>query len=351
MHPRALLLVLGAVAALPSRGSTQPASAQAQSQFDAGRKLLASGKIAEACAAFDASQRLDPRVSTELNAAACREQNGQLATAWAAYQEAERMARVGGDAKLEKIAAGHAQKLEPRLSRLTISVPPEHRLPGLEVLRGKDPVDPASWDRALPVDGGSYVITAHAPGHESWSTTRTIRAERDAQTIAIPKLVETRSPAPPAVAAAPAGPVTSSPPAGPPPVASHGDEPAAPAESERPEPATDRTTRPSYVVPIALGAATLALGGAGLGFELRSETLYDRAKTANQQRLTDAASSQRDSAIRDRYIAQGLAVAAIGCAGVGVYLLVRGRGERRPAAAVLPVASAGLAGLALAGRW
>lgn len=107
----------------------------------------------------------------------------------------------------------------------------------------------------------------------------------------------------------------------------------------------------SYVAPIALGAAALALGGVGLGFELESETTYDHAKTANQQENTADASSSRDAAIRDRYIAQGLAVAAVGCAGVGIYLFVRDRGERRPTAAVLPVASSGLAGVALAGRW
>jgi hypothetical protein len=102
---------------------------------------------------------------------------------------------------------------------------------------------------------------------------------------------------------------------------------------------------------IALGGAALALGGAGLGFELRSESTYDKAKTTNQMGMMATANSYRDSAVRDRYIAQGLAVAAIGCAGLGVYLFVRNRGERRPAAAVVPVASSGLAGVALSGRW
>lgn len=351
MHPRALLLVLGAAAALPSRGSAQPASVQAQSLFDDGRKLLASGKIAEACAAFDASQKLDPLVTTELNVAACREQNGQLATAWGAFVEAERMARASGDDKLQKVATSHAQKLEPRLSRLTIAVPPEHRLPGLEILRGKDPVNPASWDHALPIDGGSYTITARAPGHEAWSTTRTIKAERDTQTIAIPKLGDARPQAPPTAPVA--GPTSPAPPVNPPSPVSHGDA-AVPATGPGSEPpaqaATHQAVGPSYLAPIALGAAALALGGVGLGFELKSETTYDHAKTASQQGNTADANSSRDAAVRDRYIAQGLAVAALGCAGVGIYLFVRDRGER-PTAAVLPVASSGLAGVALVGRW
>lgn len=345
MHARALLLVLGAVAARPSLAAAQNASAQRQ--FDEGRRLLAAGKLAEACAAFDASEQIEPRVTTELNAAACREQNGELATAWTAYQEAGRMARASGDARLAQVAINHAQKLAPRLSRLTISVPPDHRIPGLEVLRSNEPVDPASWDRGLPVDGGSVTIAARAPGYESWSTTRTLKGERDAQTVVVPRLAELRSP-----------PVA--PDAGPPPprAVSRGDAPAPPvvSRSDAPAPpgataAAERPSGPSLVAPIALGVAAVALGGTGLGFELRSESTYDKAKTTDQQGLVALANSYRDSAVRDRYIAQGLAVAAIGCAGVGVYLFVRGRGEHRAAAAVLPVAASGLAGVALSGRW
>jgi hypothetical protein len=338
MHARALLLVLGAAAARPSLAAAQTPGAQGL--FDEGRRLLAAGKLADACAAFDASEQIEPRVTTELNAAACREQNGELATAWAAYQEADRMARAGGDARLAQVAVSHAQKLGPRLSRITISVPPDRRIPGLEVLRGNELVAPASWDRPLPVDGGSYQIAARAPGYESWSTTRTIKSERDAQTIVVPRLTELRSP-PVASEVAPL----------PPPAPGRSEAPAPPADAS---PAVgspaERPSGSSLVVPIALGVAAVALGGTGLGFELRSESIYDKARGANEQGMIAAASSYRDSAVRDRYIAQGLAVAAIGCAGVGVYWFLRDR-ERRPTAAVLPVASPGLAGLVLSGRW
>jgi hypothetical protein len=340
MHARALLLVLGTVVARSSPAAAQPAAAQptdAQRLFDEGRRLLTAGKLADACTAFDDSERLDPRATTELNAAACHEQNGELATAWTAYQDAERLARASGEPRLEQAAISHAQKLESRLSRLTISVPPDRRIPGLEVVRGNEPVDPASWDRALPVDGGSYTITARAPGHEPWSTTRTVKGERDAQTVVIPRLAELRSP--PAVPdVAPTAP----------PVAGRSD---TPAEAPRAaEPSADRSG-PSRVAPIALGVAAVALGGVGLGLELRSESTYDKATAANNGGDRAGASSYRDTAVRERYIAQGLAVAAIGCAGVGVYLFVRDRGERHPAAAVVPVAAPGLAGIALTGRW
>ncbi|HEX3478827.1 MAG TPA: hypothetical protein VHT91_27585 [Kofleriaceae bacterium] len=373
MHARALLLVLGAVAARPSLAAAQATTAQRL--FDEGRRLLAEGKRAEACAAFDASEQAEPRVTTELNAAACREQNGELATAWAAYQEAERMARAGGQPRLAQVAVNHAQKLAARVSRLTISVPPDRRIPGLEVLRADQPVDPASWDRALPVDGGSVTIAARAPGYEPWSTSRTIKGERDAQTVVVPRLAEIRSPpvapdagppAPPVVtrsdAPAPAdAPRTDAPRANPPRTNPPRTNPprANPPRTDAPRanpplavaPIADRPSGPSLIAPIAVGVAAVALGGAGLAFELRSESTYNKAKTTNQQGLLAVAGSYRDSAVRDRYIAQGLAAAAIGCAGVGVYLFVRGRGERPAAAAVLPVASSGLAGVALSGRW
>ena len=61
----------------------QPASGRAQSLFDEGLQQLKNKNYARACTAFEGSQKLDPRVTTLLNLAACREQNGQLATAWA----------------------------------------------------------------------------------------------------------------------------------------------------------------------------------------------------------------------------------------------------------------------------
>lgn len=394
MQARALwfvnVLVAGAIAAVPSRGSAQSASVQAQSLFDEGRKQLKAGKLAEACAAFEASQKLDPAVTTLLNLAECREQRGQLATAWGTFVDANRMARSAGDDKLAKVASTHAHKLEPRLSRLTIAVPADHQVPGLAVLRGKDPLDPVSWNHALPIDGGSYTITARAPGREPWSTTRTIKAEGDAVTVEIPRLAEPRPGSPPAVAArpspapTPAAPpravpppaVSPSPPKEAPPVATHGPSDAPPgaprdrssapaAESTKPEhPASppsvasrddgplategSASEQPSRVVPLALGGGALALGATALGFHLWGNSLYDRAQKATVQADRD---SLYHSANTRRYVAEVTGIAALGCAGAAVYLYVRGRNESRPVTAMAPLVSPDLAGLAVVGRW
>ncbi|HRC56569.1 MAG TPA: hypothetical protein PKU97_11640, partial [Kofleriaceae bacterium] len=162
---------------------------QAQSLFDEGRSLLKAGKIAEACAAFESSQKLEPAVTTLLNLADCRAKNLQLASAWGDFLEANRMARATGNDKLARVAAKHAEKLKPRLSQLTIAVPADRQVPGLQLFRGTEPINPAAWNHALPVDGGPYQLTAKAPGRQPFTTTIDIKAEGDVQTIEVPRLL------------------------------------------------------------------------------------------------------------------------------------------------------------------
>ncbi|MBC7978099.1 MAG: hypothetical protein H7138_24210, partial [Myxococcales bacterium] len=169
----------------------QSASAQAEVMFREGRTLLAAGKIAEACAAFESSQKLEPATSTLVNLASCRERNGQLATAWGLFLDAARATRDAAGAqakKLYKVASDRARRLEPRVSKLTIHVPPGSRIAGLEILRAADVVEPAMWNRAMPIDGGTYQIAARAPGATIWTLSVTVGAEADARTVDVPRL-------------------------------------------------------------------------------------------------------------------------------------------------------------------
>jgi hypothetical protein len=198
-------LLCVAALAWPASALAQSAGAQAEVMFREGRALLAAGKLAEACAAFAASQKLDPATSTLVNLASCRERTGQLATAWALFLDAERATRGATDAaarKLHRVALDHVKRIEPRLSRLTITVPPASRVAGLEVRRGADPVEPAMWGHALPIDGGTYTVTARAPGATLWTAVVAVAPESDSKVVEVPR---PRSEAP-AVAAAPAPP-------------------------------------------------------------------------------------------------------------------------------------------------
>lgn len=171
----------------------QPASAQAQAEatFREGRALLEKGDVAAACKAFDASYALDPTAPTLLNRANCRDLNHQLATAWGLFLEAERQTRNTNDEatkELHQVALAHSQQLAPRVSKLTISVAADGQQDGLEILRDGQRVEATLWNVALPFDGGTYTITARAPGSTEWTTRVTIGAEADTKTVDIPRL-------------------------------------------------------------------------------------------------------------------------------------------------------------------
>jgi tetratricopeptide (TPR) repeat protein len=301
----------------------QSNGAQAEVLFRQGRKLMTAGKLAEACTAFDESQKLEPAVTTLLNLAACREKLGQLATAWGHFLEAARQTRSASDAATQQhheVATTRARKLEPRVSKLTINVPQRSQIDGLEIRRDTERVNAGLWNRALPIDGGTYTITARAPGANEWSTQVTVAAERDTKTIEIPDLRnlprDLDKPAP----------------------ASH-------VEHDEGEPAPVAPRAPSKTVPLLVGAGALALLGAGLGFELWAESNYDAAKSEMMSQARR--DSLYDSAATKRYVAQGFVVTGLAAGGVAVWLYLR-RGERAPTSASVQVVPT-VGGLAVAG--
>jgi hypothetical protein len=292
---------------------------------------MAAHKYPEACAAFEKSQQLEPAVTTLLNLAGCREKNGQLATAWGLFLEAERQTRSATDAsgtKLHDVAKQRAQALEATVSKLTIKVPQKSAIEGLEIKRGSERVDSVMWNRALPIDGGTYSITARAPGATVWSTRVTVDTSRDSKTVDIPILRKLEP-----------------------------DATAQPAKKESEDDDTEQDdvepvdTQPSHsrALPLAVGAGAVALLGAAVGFELWARSTYDDAKaeTTDQGRRD----SLEDSANTKRYGAEGFAVAGVACAGVAVWLLLRPspRGTDETASENHVVVSP--TGLAFAGRF
>lgn len=173
----------------PRTSTAQPEVAQAQSLFEQGRVLLGQGKIEQACAAYEASQKLDPAVSTLLHIAACRERNHQIASAWGYFVQAKRAASVQKEPKLMAIASKHADRLRPRLSQLTVNVPEDLRLPGLELWRGIERVEPSMWGLSLPLDGGIYSLTAMLDGQVIWSTNIALANDRDVKVVEVGETV------------------------------------------------------------------------------------------------------------------------------------------------------------------
>lgn len=171
------------VSGLAGGGRAHAQSAEAEELFDDGNTLMAEGKLAQACDAFEASNRVEPGAGTLIRLGECREQNQQLASAWSAYKGA--LTRVKDPSKRE-IATASAGALEARLSYLTVSVSEESRVEGLTLTRNGKPFDPALWNRALPVDGGDYVIASRAPGREAWQTTVHVAVERAKVSVEVP---------------------------------------------------------------------------------------------------------------------------------------------------------------------
>ncbi|HVV85935.1 MAG TPA: hypothetical protein VHE35_22905 [Kofleriaceae bacterium] len=298
----------------------------AEQLFREGKALIGEGKIAEACRAFEGSYRKEPAISTLLNLADCQEKNGQLASAWASFVEADRATRADqADAALHDVAAARAAKLEPRLSYLQIDVAPAAGVAGLEILRNDVVLDRAEWGTRIAVDGGQYVIVARAPGYEAWSTTVGVGAERDWRTIAVPTLNDAR----------PAG-----------------GRPGVP----RPSP---RGTR---------GAWTMIAGGGLIAASLvpgyLAKSKFQDAKTlcGEDLRCDDASDRARGQDLVDgaRWrgnVATAVAAAGVVTAGVGLWLWLGSRHHTRPADTsaaridLAPRLATGSTSLVLEGTW
>ncbi len=172
-------------------------SAQAQSDsdlvaaealFEEGRQLMAAERYDEACVKFAASHELDPSVGALLNLANCYEQGERIASAWAEYRRAEALARQNRDRRRARIARQRASAIEGERSYLTISVPAAARVDGLVVERNGQALASALWDQRSPIDGGTYVIRARAPGYLPSEVKVTVAPRRDDAQIAVPAL-------------------------------------------------------------------------------------------------------------------------------------------------------------------
>ncbi len=294
-----LVFALGMLAPIAAHGQASP---QAEALFRDGKQLMKEGKLAEACAAFEGSERAEHNVATVLSLADCREKNRQYASAWALFLQADSQTRSDpAKAALNTTAKRRAHALEARLSYLTINVPDESRIPDLVVTRDGAPVDPAEWNRAIPADGGSHVIAGKAPGHESWSTTVTLQPENDKQAVEVPRFkalpeIVNKSPR---------------------------DEAALQVRRTPPPPEPSPLTR-TRKIGIGVAAGGVVVGGVAIGLGVSASSLHNDAVAScppaacsvkNAQDAT-ATNDRARSRARDANIGYGVAGAALVTSGV-----------------------------------
>lgn len=186
----ALGIVLFARPAQAQEPARDPIAAEAL--FERGKLLVDQGHTAEACAAFDESQRLDPAGGTLLRLALCHETEGKLATSWLEFLEVVRVSKeaAGDPAKLQervRLAREHLASIEPRVPRVIVSVPPLARVDGLRVTANGLPRNAGTWGVALPVDPGDVEIVATAPGRQTFRAALQV-TEGQHPTVEVPTL-------------------------------------------------------------------------------------------------------------------------------------------------------------------
>ncbi len=181
-----LCAVLFSAGAAHAQASASDA-AIAQSLFDEGRKLMNEKKFVEACPRLERSYKLDPATGTLLNLAVCHEGLGKTATASNEFRDVLALARRENRNDRVAFAQTHINALKNRISTLTVNQ--ASRENGLEWKIDGIKVGTESLGIALPIDPGSHVVEAVAPGKRPWKTTIEFRRDGEAQSLEIPALV------------------------------------------------------------------------------------------------------------------------------------------------------------------
>jgi hypothetical protein len=187
-----LLFAFLLLAAPPTGADTRP---QSRVLFDQGMALLDEGETAAACEKLAASARLEPSITTRLALASCFERLGRTASAYTEYGAVAALASQAGEKEWHReMAALDRQKvLEKKLVRIAVEAPR-----GVEVRVDGKLIQPGA---PVPIDPGEHAVVASAPGHESWTSTVTIRKEPVVRVV-VPGL---RKAAPPAITPVPEG--------------------------------------------------------------------------------------------------------------------------------------------------
>jgi len=312
-----LLCATFALASLTPRGAAaqQRDPAAAQALFDQARELSRQGRYAEACPKLLESNRLDPGIGTQFHLAECYEQTGQVATAWATFLEVASIARASDQLDREKAATKRAAQLEPRLPKLTVTVPEANQVQGLEVRRDGIVIGAVQWGTPVPVDPGEHELTVSAPGRQPLAKKLTLE-EGKALNFDVPSL-DSDSDSDSAASTEP----PPAEPAQPPPPAAHAHHRKKPPEPEPPpQPSAEKSNVDAW--PFVLGGAGVVGLGLGTAFALK-------ALSTNSESKDDCDASNMNVCgptglrLRNDALTQGN-IATIGFTSGAVLLLVAG---------------------------
>ena len=297
-----LLAVLAGIGLCASAAADPASKERADKLFEDGRRYLGQREYALACTAFEQSQQADPAIGTQLNIALCYEQWGKTASAYRAYVEAERLARL----KFDNRATGARKKVDelaPKAPRLRFELPAGADASVVILFDGKELAIEKLGDELL-VDPGAHELEARVPGTPAKKTPIDIK-DGERRTIAI-------------------------------------DVPAAPLRELPPPP---RRTGRLYggIAMISLGTVAI---GVGTVVALGARSDYNDAVALCPQfrcPTREAFDATQDARSRANYMTIVVAGGAV-IAGAGLYMVLTSRGTR-----VQPIVRGDQVGLAIGG--
>jgi len=318
---------IAALAVLAALAGPSPALADRKHDADAlfkkGKRLQADQKYAQACVAFEESDKLDPAIGTKLNAAKCYEEWGRLARAHRWYTAAEQMAASSEDDRLPKIRE-LIETLDPDVPRLTVNVPAGMDPADVEaaaiMLDGK-PVPATDLGVAVRLDPGPHELVYLVDGAKKSKLVPLERGGERELLLDIPKGAAQRR---------------------------------AIAEGKADPPRPGRTRR---IIGISMGAAGLAGIGVASYLTLDARSSYNDALDAHCAGMANACSPEGLAITKDARSQANLAtvitLASVAVIGGGVFLYLTAPdgdapAERR-AVYVTPVVSGDGGGLVVGG--
>ena len=288
-------LILGLAALWPSsaRAQSDQDKGLATVLFDDAKALLAAGKVGEACRKLEESRRIVALPGTVLNLAACHEREGLAASAMAEFREARAMAERDHRDDRVAFADEHMKALEPRVSTLVIVVGPEADRPELTVTRDGIVLGRAAWGARIPVDPGTHVVEATAPGKTRRRVEVRVGPDGDVQTATLAPLEDEAPPPPP-----------------PPPVVAPSPAPAMlPPPLPPPEAPPARGLSSRRVWALASGGVGVLAVGTGTFFGLRAISLHGDPNAPGNSSLNNQAKFAADAST---------VTFAVGLAGLGL---------------------------------
>ena len=307
--------------------------AMAEALYQDGRKLMKERHFAEACPKLAESHAIDPAGGTVLLLALCYEQIGKTASAWVKFNEARAAARRDGREDREERAEQHIAKLEPQLSRLTISVAAETAtVDGLRISIDGAEVPKLAWARGLPADPGSHRIDASAPSKRPWSTVVELGANGARATVEVPMLEDL----PPTESVEPA--------AGPTKPATAALGPQTPASDTGSSTGSSANTF-AWIVG-GLGVVTLA-GGGYFGIRALDRDSDARDRCPNNTCTDPKGVELNEDARKDAMRANALVGAGLVLVGVGTYLWLSAPDEDGSGTALVVQPDARASGLSI----